>query len=264
MIFFHGVLRMKNYLFILLFVLHSIGCAVAVPMHELSTPETLEPWAFRFALVSGSAPAFITPSATTTTSNTAYSVPLAGYHLGFGLPKSFQINVEALGSGTSMGTSIALKHQFHGANYFAAKAGNTASAITLRYWNSVAIDFKVTDVTSSASYSFGDLTAKGYDVTFSYGKRYWDAFAAYLGLKVASGDLEAKYKNSSAGTIVASESRSLAGGGAVAGLNLGSHSNHVGIDCTLEAELMNLPATLSNEKVWYSSFMIMVGIPFKF
>ncbi|OQW50381.1 MAG: hypothetical protein A4S09_00890 [Proteobacteria bacterium SG_bin7] len=255
---------MKKYLLLSFFSLNTIGCAVAVPMHELSTPETLGPWAFRLGVISGSAPAFVTPSATSNSSQTAYSVPIAGYHLGIGLPSNFQLNVEALGSGTSVGTSVAVKYQFHGVNYFSSKPGNSSSAITLRYWSSLALDFKVTDVTSSASYSFGDLNANGYDITLSYGKRFWDFIAAYVGLKGASGNLEAKYKNTEAGTVVATDKRSISGGGAIVGLNLGSRSDHVGFDFNIEAELMNLPATLSNENVWYSSFMVMLGIPFRF
>lgn len=256
---------MKKYLPLLLPVFYSIGCAISVPMHELSTPETLGPWGFRFAFFTGSAPSFVTPSATTIPTQTAYTMPIAGYHFGIGLTNSLQLNGEVFGGGVgSAGSSVALKYQFNGANYFAAKAGNFSTALTLRYWNSDALSFNMSKVTTSATYPYADLNAKGYDATFSVGKRFWDSIAGYVGLKAVSGNLEAKYKNTETGSPVSTDSRVLTGGGAVIGLNTGFKGDKIGIDFTMEAELMSLPATTSSEKTTYSSFMVMGGIPFRF
>lgn len=242
----------------------SLGCAVAVPMHELSTPETLGPLGFRLALVTGSAPAFVTPSATTNLTTRGETVPLAGYHLDVGITQNLQANVEVLGSGVNIGTAFALKYQFMGANYFAAKAGNIASALTLRAWNSASPSFKISDVATTPTYSYGDLVAKGYDITFSYGKRFWDPFAAYIGIKAVSGDIEAKYKNAENGPIISTEARNISGAGIVAGLNLGAKSENIGFDLNLEGEAINLPSTFNNDKTWFTSFMLLLGVPFRF
>ncbi len=252
-----------NYLFISIF-LSAAGCVVAVPMHELNTPETLGPWGFRLGIAAGSAPAFVTPQATTTQISEAAKIGIGGYHIGIGLPSNLQLNLEAMNQGTSVGMSASLKWQLGGANYFQAKAGNVASAVSLRYWSSVAPDFKLSDISSTSSYYSGELTAKGFDVSYSLGKRFSDWFAGYLGPKIVSGNIEAGYRNTSGGPIVLTESRPLSGAGAFAGISLSPHGEKAGFDFNIEGEFMNLPSSFNDEKVWYTTFMMMVAVPFRF
>lgn len=254
---------MRKYLALGLIYLLS-GCTVAVPVHEAFSPETLGPWGFRIGQVAGSAPYFLTKQASSTVTNVAAPGPIAGWHFGVGLSDNLEVDLEAVGGALSVGMSGALKYQMSGANYFAAKAGNFSSAVTLRAWNAKAPDYKISDSTSSAAYYSGEISADGYDLGVSVGKRMNDWFGAYVGLKGLTGKVQAGYRSTANGPIVTTESRNISGGGLFGAIYISPHGNNVGFDLTLQADLMYLPSLVSDEKTWYNTYLVGIAIPFRF
>lgn len=251
---------MLRVLFWLLVLVSLAGCAIAVPVHEGEPPEVLGNWGFRVALLEGTAPMLATPP-TNGTADGSIATPLVGFRFGVGFLDRFQLNVDSFAGISSGGSAFSLKYQWKGDTYFKAEKGNTVQTSVVRIWNGAAANFSLDP---TFSYPYGDIEGSGEDIAHLFGFRPTSWFGLYGGPKITAGRVTANYKTTSGGAVVATNDRGFFGGGAVGGLFLSPHGRHIGFDLNLEGEIMNLPETYSNNRMWYSTIMVTLGLPFSF
>jgi hypothetical protein len=242
-----------------------LGCAIVAPVHEAEPPETLGPWGFRINMVTATGPTLAPTQALNSTESSSLKQGLGGARLGVGIGSNLQLNVEALLT-TAVGgaSSASLKYQWNGSNAFAAKAGNTVTSTVLRAWSSSAIGAAAAVDPTNTVLEYVDLKGTGYDLTQLVGTRWTDSFGGYIGPKVMTAAVRGDYRSDKNGPILSSRSRSVSGGGAVLGLYWAPHSARAGFDLTLEGQAMNLPATFTNDRVWYTTWALMLGVPLSF
>lgn len=242
-----------------------LGCAVVAPVHEAEPPETLGPWGFRMAMINATGPALAPTQSLAAMEGSSSKQGLGGGRVGIGIGSKLQLNVEALLT-TSVGgsSSASLKYQWTGANAFSAKSGNNVTSTVLRAWNSSAIGAAAAVDPTNTVLEYVDLKGVGYDLTQIFGTRWTDSFGGYIGPKVMTASVSGDYRSDKSGPILSSRSRSVSGGGAVAGLYWAPHSARAGFDATFEVQAINLPATYTNDRVWYATWALMLGVPFTF
>lgn len=253
-----------KYILCLILVLLATGCSIAVPVHEGEPPEVLDNWGFRVALLDGIAPQIAPLGSGVTSDPSGVRESIVGYRMGFGFLERFQLNFDLLATGASGGSSVSLKYQWTGDTYFKAHQGNFSQTTIVRYWSGTGSDISLNYNGGTTQSSHSNLTGDGFDVTHLFGYRPADFFGVYGGPKLTAGHVQADYKNDVNGAVLASAKRNFWGGGAIAGIYLAPHSEHIGFDFVLEYELMNLPQTYTDGRDWYSTVMLTMGVPFSF
>jgi hypothetical protein len=240
-----------------------LGCAVAIPVHEAETPETLGQWGFRIGLLVGSAPALGVPSSIIgggdpQTDESA----LEGLKLAVGILPNVDLGFEGYAGAFTTADRFSLKYQFMGPDFFASDRARWSGSLAFRYGNAAGTD--LTFANGIYRVYAGTLAAKTYELSNIWGYRFAKIAGFYAAPKIIYSTIRADYTFSDGGPVVTSTSRSVTGAGTAIGLHLSPHSEHLGIEAIIEYQLMNFPATFSDDREWYSSFMLAFNIPFRF
>lgn len=265
------VKSLKN-LLLLLLSLHLLGCAIAIPVHQNHTPQSLGSGGIELSVLSNSGPS-IGPDfeegsslSTTTAENLSELSPSTGLHLGVGLTNSLDLELETLFSFFSGSVVTAgLKYQWLGQPLFAGKSGETHSSLRLRYFAASGFSDDSESGTNDSLFDniyVEELDGSGFILSNSFGYLVTDFFGAYVGGQYIQGSLDYRYReDDSTGTLYTGD-RTISGYGPFLGLHLNSVGSRLRFYLSLEFQLTNMPATFSDKKVWSESFSSSLGVAF--
>ena len=267
---------MKNYILLLVLAVFSKGCALAIPAHQVNSPQTLGNNVLEAAVLVGTGPSvgpdFVegTGPALATDDDFADETLYFGYRVAYGLNEKLDIEAEALASiFTGSSFTAALKYQWMGKSFYESTPGEWSSAVRVRYMVADGYEDDPNE-TAGDDTIFDDvfmekLDASGFSAALSFGYQVANPFSVYFGAQAISMDLEYRYReDNSTGTLYEGE-RSINGFGPFAGLSVHTTGDFFRYKFTAEYSYTNLPATYSDdEKVWYSGWAIGNSFIFNF
>ncbi len=262
--------RLWGLLFLGIAAVYLAGCAVALPVHQLHTPQSRGSLNFEFGAMSNTAPS-IGPDYedgssldNNTVDSLAEAVPSMGAAFGLGITESLDIELEAIANfGSGSIASAGIKYQWLGSNIFSGKAGSMNSSVRVKYF--VASGYEDDATNSSSDNIFNGiftekLEGSGLIVSNSFGYLLADFFGAYVGGQYIQGSLKYDYREGSSTGTLYSGDRSFTGYGPFAGLHLNSSGTSFRAYLAMEVQYTNLPATFSDERVWHESVATYLGL----
>ena len=252
---------MKHRIFLLCLLAYAmglLGCAVAIPVHEDDSSQTLGKDRWDIAMIGAVGPTegprnFPSGSAP----NVADVIPeeFFGARVAWGIRENYDVEGE-LGLSMFGGTvaSLGIKHQWYGPSYFKARAGDSFSGMRFRY--STATGFadnpSTWSSTDSASDIFGNgifvdnMSAETLSIANSWGHLLTDWFGVYAGLEAGMSNLRATLSDGGPTGTEYSDNRYTYFGGPLAGFSLHSTGESVRVAWTFELEYLSVPDTFTN------------------
>ena len=266
---------MKNYFLLLILAAFIQGCALAIPTHQVNSPQTLGNNVLEASILTGIGatvgPDFEdgTGPALAAEDDFADTNLYFGYRVAYGLTEKLDLEAEALASFfTGSSFSAALKYQWMGKSFYDSSPGDWSSAIRVRYL--VADGYEDDADESAGSDTILDdvfmekLDANGLSAALSFGYHVANPFSVYFGAQAMSYDLEYRYREDNAtGTLYQGE-RSINGFGPFLGLSVFTTGDFFRYKFSAEISYTNMPATYSDERVWYEGIAIGNSFIFNF
>ncbi len=247
------------------------GCAIAIPVHQNHTPQSLGSGGVDLAIMSNTGPAIgpESESGSSLENQAAEAItelsPISGVHLGIGLTDSLDLELESLFSFFSGSVfTVGLKYQWMGKNVFSGKGGDTNSSLRVRYFMASGFEDDPDDTSDTL---FDDifteeLKGSGFVVSNSWGYLLADFFGVYVGGQYIQGAVEWNYRNDSPTGTAFSGDRTFTGYGPFAGLHLNTSGSSFRVYLSLEYQYTNLPATFDDSRNWAESFSSSLGLSF--
>ena len=251
------------------------ACAVAIPTHQINSPQSLGNNVLEATAMYGTGAAVGpdfedgTPPDTTIRADVTDEAFIFGGKIAYGLNDRTDIEIEALASFFAGSTSIVgLKYQWLGEPVYKAKAGDSNSAIRLRYisssgWSDYPEDSAGSDTIFDDIF-VEDMDASGYSAALSYGYLVTNWFGVYVGGQVIAMDLKFRYREDDANGTLYVGDRSIDGWGPFAGIHFNTTGQFFRFRFTGEYAYTNLPYTYESKTGWYDNLMLSANFLFNF
>lgn len=233
------------------------GCAVAIPVHQDDSAQTLGKNKWDIAILTGSGPSegprnF--PSGSNPGSGEE-SQPFIGALLAWGLAENYdaELEIESAVFGGSL-TSIGVKHQWYGPSYFKGKKGDSFAGMRFRY--TAASGYKDTPSSWSSNSTsdsiFGNniyvdsMGADTLNFANSWGHLLENWFGVYGGAEAGTSHLQAKLRDGGPTGTPYTDDRYVFFGGPFAGFSIHSTGQSMRLALTFEIEYLSVPNTFTN------------------
>ena len=232
------------------------GCAVAIPVHEDNSAQTLGKGKWDVALLGGAGPTVGPRNFPSGSQPGAGVFPqmFTGFRVARGITKTYDAELEADASVFGGGEfSLAVIHQWYGPSYFETRAGDNYAGMRFRYTSASGYeDNPSTWSNSSSDSTFGNnifvssLNADTLTFANSWGHATASWFGVYAGLEAGTSHLRAQLRDGGPTGTPYSDDRYAFFGGPLAGFSLHSTGQTMRVALTFEIEYLSVPNTFTN------------------
>ena len=251
--------------------IYLLGCAIAIPVHQNHTPQSLGSGGVDISFMSNTGPAIGPESESGSSLETQAAEdltelsPISGLHLGVGITENVDLELETLFSLFSGSIFTAgLKFQWMGKNMFVGKQGDVNSSLRIRYFSASGFEDDPDDTSETL---FDDiftekLVGSGFVVSNSIGYLVADFFGVYGGAQFIQGTVDWEYRNGGPGGTQFLGSREFTGFGPFFGVHLNSTGSSFRVYLSAEFQYTNMPASYSDTRNWSESVSTSLGLTF--